>query len=338
MKALFSYPTPFFLAHGGAQTLTEGIMSGLAQVGVEVEPERWWDDRQKGDILHYVARCQTINVQLAHAKGMKVVMTDLLDQVASRPRSKLFTQRLMIRMAKRFLPGGMLMKLNWDIYKELDAMVFCAGHEWDVAQYLFDATPGRGYFIGHGVDNDALEELARPEKEGDYLVSVATIAPRKNSVLLAQCAHKAKTPILFLGKPYTTADPYFQEFMKLVDNKTVRYAGFVDEREKRRLLRAAKGFVLLSHFESGCIAVYEAGAAGLPLLLSDLPWARHGYPEATALRFVNFNSAEAIIPALKSFYAESHRHDAPTFLVQTWKDVGRQYLAIYEKILAGKER
>src|SRR5207253_8514081 len=61
LRVLHSFPTrrssdlnPFFLAHGGTQTLIESLMSEIARLGVEVEPARWWDDRQRGDILHFI--------------------------------------------------------------------------------------------------------------------------------------------------------------------------------------------------------------------------------------------------------------------------------------------
>src|ERR1700733_15164896 len=82
MKVLFFNNPPFFLAHGGMQTWTEALMRSLAQIGVEVEPERWWDDQQKGDIIHYFLRPPIVNIRAAHDKGFKMVLTDCLDQTS----------------------------------------------------------------------------------------------------------------------------------------------------------------------------------------------------------------------------------------------------------------
>jgi hypothetical protein len=84
MKILFFCNPPFFLTHGGMQTLAEALMRELAGLGVEVEPERWWDENQRGDIMHYFLRPPIANVRAAHAKGFKVVMTENLGQTASR--------------------------------------------------------------------------------------------------------------------------------------------------------------------------------------------------------------------------------------------------------------
>ena len=324
---------PFFLAHGGSQTLIEALMRELANLGVTVEPVRWWDENQTGDIIHYVGRPNRSSLRLAHEKKFKVVMTDLLDQTASRSPLRLFLQRRAIRTACTVAPhlAGLF---SWGIYKEIDVMVYAVGHEWEVAQYLFDAHPQRGHIIPHGLEEPALKQLAMPAAEEDYLVSVATIHPRKNQVLLAEAARLAKVPVVFLGKPYSPENDYFLRFKQLVEGKYVRYPGFVNEEEKHRWLRGARGFALLSQFESGCIAVYEAAAAGLPLFLPSLPWAAKSYPQARQLQLVKLRTAGQIAAELGRFYNQAHRRREPTFPVLPWREVAKEYLRLYEKVLA----
>ena len=334
MKVLFSNSLPFFLAHGGTQTLIESLMKNLAGLGVEVEPERWWDENQTGDILHYMNRPPLFNVRAAQAKGFRVMMTESLDQTASRSRRQLFGQRCVTNLARTLLPSGLTYRLGWDVYQELDAMVYVVEHEWETAKYLFRANPARGHIIPHGMEPDALADLARPQAQEDYLVCAATIHPRKNSVLLAQAARLAGAPVVFLGKPYAPDDAYFLEFQKHVDNKMVRYPGFVSTEEKHRYLRGARGFVLLSQFESGSISVYEAAAAGLPLFLSDLPWANKVYRQARHTSFVRLTSAGRIAPALRAFHAQARRQPEKTFPLLTWRQVAERYVEIYRKLLA----
>jgi glycosyltransferase involved in cell wall biosynthesis len=310
-------------------------MRELPGLGVEVEPARWWDEDQRGDILHYITRpTYGVEVDLAQKKGYRVVMTEFLDQTGSRSHARLWAQRLAIRLTERLLPhlGG---KLSWKAYRELDAMVYAVQHEWDVARYLFGAPPDRGHIIPHGLEEDAIQELARPQAEEDYLVCAATITPRKNSVLLAEAARQAQVPVVFVGKPYSPQDDYFRAFESLVDGRWVRYAGFVPEEEKRRLFRGARGFVLLSRFESGCIAVYEAAASGLPLLLSDLPWASKVYGRLPRVRLLRLGAPSSVALHLKAFHAQAHRSAKQTFPVMSWREVARCYLKVYEKVLMG---
>lgn len=328
MKVIFSHSLPFFLAHGGSQTLIEELMRGLRNCGVDVEPERWWDENQTGDILHFVGRPYRSNVLLAKKKGFKVVLTDLLDTVAARSPSKLFVQRTLMRAIHRFAPT-MTERVAWDVYREFDAMVFALSHESEVAQYLFKAPPERCHVIPWGLQSQALAALKESKPEEDYLISIASITPRKSTLQLARAAKDAEVPVLFVGKPFSEADPYFSEFKSLVDGKFVRYAGFVSNDEKVRLLRAARGFALLSWGESGCVAVYEAAAAGLPLFLTDAPWARSGYPGADPICFANPDAHTETVRALKKFYAQSHRLTRTTFPLLSWDQIAQRYVDLY---------
>lgn len=311
----------------------DNLFKYLPDFGVEPEPLRWWDQGQSGDLIHTIARPETGVVRLAHDKGMKVVMSDILDVPASRSDVQLFCQRALIGGSK-LLFSGLTWKINWEVYQEVDALVFVLLREQKVAEYLFDAPPERCHVINHAVEPEALEELARPEGEGDHLISVATIAPRKNTLMLARAAILAQVPIVFLGKPYSEDDPYFVEFKKLVDGKYVRYPGFVSRDEKYRLLRSARGFCLLSFGETGCIAIHEASAAGLPLFLSDLPWSRHGYRDAkSGITFVDLKKPSGLAERLRGFYEQSHRLPHHIFPVQSWRDVAEQYAAVYRKVL-----
>ena len=335
MKVIFSHYAPFFLAHGGAQTIIEEIMRGLRNKGVDVEPERWWDENQTGDVLHYIARPIKSNVLLAKKHGFKTVMTDLLDTVAARSPAKLFLNRTIVRGVTRFAPG-MTDRVAWDVYRELDAMIFSLSHESDVAQYLFAAPPERCHVMPWGLRAEAIADLAKPQAEEDYLISIASIVPRKNTVRLARAAREAQVPILFVGKPLAHSDDYFREFQSLIDNKFVRHAGFVAEEEKYRLLRGARGFALLSWGESGCVAAYEAAAAGLPLFLNDAPWARTGYPGANPIQFAKADAHSDVVSGLRKFYSTAHRMTRTTFPILSWDQVAERHIALYQQLLNGK--
>ena len=144
--------------------------------------------------------------------------------------------------------------------------------------------------------------------------------------------------MVFLGKPYATDDPYFLRFQQLVDGKYVRYPGFVSAEEKYGYLRGARGFALLSQFESGCIAIFEAAAAGLPLFLSDLRWARQSYPEARDVSFVSPNDAGQVRERLLDFYQRAHRKPGTTFPLLNWAQVAQNYLTVYHQILGHEQR
>jgi glycosyltransferase involved in cell wall biosynthesis len=136
---------------------------------------------------------------------------------------------------------------------------------------------------------------------------------------------------VFLGKPFSEEEPYFKEFRALVDGECVVYPGYVSESEKNAWMVGASGFVLASRAESGCIAVYEAAAAGLPMLLSDRPWAR-AYGKNPFLDLVQ-PAEDALAKRLKPFFDASGRMEDCTFPVATWDDIAKQYLSVYQRAI-----
>jgi glycosyltransferase involved in cell wall biosynthesis len=251
---------------------------------------------------------------------------------ASRPPFALWLRQAALAL-DRSLSGIINRRMGLEVYQRLDAAVYITELEARVAQRLYLAPPQRCRVIPHALTAKSLDDLARPQAEEDFLITAATIAPRKNTVLLAEAARRAQVPVVFLGKPYSEQDSYYRQFKDLVDGRYVRYPGFVSTEEKHRLLRGARGFVLLSEFESGCIAVYEAAAAGLPLLLSDLPWANRVYQQARESRFVSLGSVRGVAAELRSFYVSAHREPATTFPVKSWREIAECYLELYREIL-----
>lgn len=101
MKILINCSLPFALAHGGQQIQIERTQAALQSVGLEVEPVRWWDDKQKGDIIHYAGRMPAAQIELAHQNGIKVVMAELLTAPGSRTPGQLRLQRILNRTMER---------------------------------------------------------------------------------------------------------------------------------------------------------------------------------------------------------------------------------------------
>ncbi len=332
MKIILSHSIPFALAHGGTQTLIESLMGQAAALGVEMEPERWWDEKQKGDILHYIGRPIDLHVQLARQKGSRLVMTEFLDRTASRTPSALLAQRCAKAAASRLLPGW-TGRLGWGVYKDMDALIYVTDLEAQVAATLFGAPRDRLHVIPHGLPEEELASLRAPDHEQDYLVCLATIHPRKNPLLLAQAAKLARVPVRFVGRPYGENDPYYRAFLEQLDPTYVRYEGFVSRERKHELLRQARGFALLSEMESGCFAVYEAAAAGLPQLLSDRPWASRVYAQIPGIDFVRLGSPHAVAEKLAAFYHSAHRRQRMTFPVASWRDIALRYTKVYQEIL-----
>src|SRR6185503_2412225 len=106
-------------------------------------------------------------------------------------------------------------------------------------------------------------------ERGRWLVCTAIITERKRVLELAQAALHAQTPIWIIGKPYSETDPYFQEFLALAKThpEVIRYEGAISDRQRlAQIYREARGFVLLSKWESLSLSALEAAACGCPVL------------------------------------------------------------------------
>jgi glycosyltransferase involved in cell wall biosynthesis len=332
MKILFNCHVPFMLAHGGAQIQIEQTKAALDKIGVETEFLRWWDDQQTGDILHHFARIPTHLLKLAQARGMKVVMADLLTEQGSRSPARLRLHRWMSRLLKRTLPYSLVASFSWDSYLLADACIALTPHEAWLMSYVFGSPPARIHVVPNGVEEAFLQSA--PATRGQWLICTATITERKRVLELALVAVHAQTPLWIIGKAYSDSDPYANRFLQLAKQhpKTLRFEGAVNDRAQlARIYREARGFVLLSAMESLSISALEAAACECPLLLSDLPWARTVFKESVSYCPITDDTARSST-VLKRFYDDAPKLKPPAKPL-TWIEIATQLKGIYAGLL-----
>lgn len=332
MKIIMYDDTPSYFCPGGKQVLAQKIYENLNSLGVAVEYARWWDPSQKCDLIHMFTSSYAM-VRMAQQAGVKTILTHIIDITTNMSRWQRLIRQIGIYSFRKLLPERILHLFSWYILPQFDALTYLHQPDAETAINIYGAPRQKTYIIPHGCDAEIIERLQDgPRNKQSYLLSVANIVPRKNTLRLAQAAKLANVPVVFLGKPFSQEDEYFREFLKLVDGKYVMYPGYVSEEEKIKYLLEASGFVLFSDAESGCIAVYEAAAAGLPLLLSDLPWS-HSYGQHETILYVDIKIEGMAANRLSSFYESSHRLEGFSFPVMTWKEIAEHYIRVYEKVL-----
>lgn len=337
MKVILFDTTCAFLTPGGKTTHAVKLQKEISKLGVDIEFSRWWDSSlRNADIIHFLSPVPSI-AKLAKERGMGTYLSMIFDYETSKP---LITKVKSIAKARvlSHLPFGLSRKFGyWNALPYMDKIQFMHMQDRDTALKFFPGFIDRKktiiiphaydpeeMFLDKGID---IGQMGFPAK---YLVSCANIAPRKQNILLARLAKKARIPVVFMGSSLDN-DPYFKAFKSEVDGKYVFYPGYVSREMRDCIERNASGYVLLSRGESGCIAVYEAAAYKMPILLSNLPWAK-GYDNPTDVYFCDFwNEAVATIQ-LKEFYENSGKLDHMPFNAMTWSEVAKLYVAEYEKI------
>ncbi|MGO8763807.1 MAG: glycosyltransferase [Limisphaerales bacterium] len=334
MKILFDHHLPFSLAHGGVQTQIEQTKAGLESIGVEVEYLRWWDGKQRGDLIHFFAAPNAGYVQLAHSVAMPVVITQLFTETCNRTDPALKRQRLLVRAILALPFGrGVKQQLTWDAYRTCDQNVVGLEAEQSVLQTVYGVPPQKISIIPLGLTEDFLRAGAG-SRTGDHLICTGTITPRKNSVELAEMGRAAETPILFVGKPYSEADSYWQRFKSLIDDRFVKFHPFVSsELEMIELLHQARGFVLMSWHENWCLSAHEAVACGLPLLVQDQKWSRERFG-SQARYFGRTGFKRQNVEILRKFWMDAPFLAAPNIKLFSWTETAQKLRAIYERILS----
>jgi len=333
MKLLIDHPWPFALAHGGLQTQIEQTRAALERKGIEVEYVRWWDDRQTGDLIHYFGRPSAEYITFAQAKGMKVVFNELLTGLGSRSAQARFLQKSLIRVSQKLLPKAFTSRMAWDAYQKADTVIALTGWEAELMRTMFDADAAKTVVVPNGVE--AVFFRTDPSQpKGDYLVSTATIDPRKRVLELAEAAALAKIPVWIVGKPYAETDAYYLEFRaaQKKHREFIRYEGAISDRSQlAAIYREARGFVLLSQRESLSLSALEAAAAGCSYLLSDQPWARSVFG-TSAVYASPAARGESLAGVLRDFY-EKAPGLRPEFQPFTWDEIGGQLQSLYQRLL-----
>jgi glycosyltransferase involved in cell wall biosynthesis len=226
--------------------------------------------------------------------------------------------------------------LGWDAYEKADGFVALTNWEAELMRTMFRANPDKIRVIANGVESIFFSPPTGIESRADYLVSTATIHPRKRVLELAEAAAQAKIPIWIIGRPYSESDPYFLQFLEMQRRHSayVRYEGAIDDRaELARAYQHARGFVLLSTNESLSLSALEAAAAKCPLLLSDLPWAKSFFG-------AHATYASASEPCHRlAFHLKDFFDRAPSIKdgikPPTWDEVADQLMAFYHQCWQG---
>ncbi|MEO8352279.1 MAG: glycosyltransferase family 4 protein [Chthoniobacteraceae bacterium] len=335
MKILIDHHYPFQIAHGGLQIQVEQTFKALRNLGVDVEYLRWWDETQTGDLIHYFGRPAPNYIRGARKKGIRFVFTELLGATGARSPGTLRVQWLTNRVFERCAPRIVVDRMWWDSYQVTDACIALTGWEAHLIHWLFNAPPDRVRVIGNGVETEFLEPEA--SVRGKWLVTTASILPVKRIVETAQAAAETQTPYWVIGRPFSEDDPYFGEFRSLQKRhpEVIRYEGAIsDRRQLAQVYREARGFVMLSQWESLSISALEAAACGCPLLLSDLPWAHSVFGDAAT--FCRWDaSVEERKRVLSRFYEAAPSLPVPPQPLG-WQEIAESLRSLYKSLLDTK--
>ncbi|MFQ3670862.1 MAG: hypothetical protein SNJ84_05330 [Verrucomicrobiia bacterium] len=332
LKILFDHPFPFALAHGGVETQILETKRGLESIGLEVEFFRWWDPNQTGNLIHFFGLPSLGYLDRARAKNIPVVATHLLTATCNRPPWRLRLQGAVVDLLLR-LPGWGTVRdqTTWPVLRSLPCLCVGLEAERNALIWAFGVKPERIHLIPLGLADDFLQ-APPPTRNEPWLITTGTITQRKHSLELALWAKAARTPLLFVGKPYSKSDPYWRAFHREIDGTWVIHHPHVESRnEIISLLSRARGFVLHSAHENWCLSAHEAAACGLPLLLPDQPWSRERFGDQAHYWPARPGADHARL--LRTFYDQCPNLAPPAIRLGSWNESAAQLLEVYRKML-----
>ncbi|MDX1521780.1 MAG: glycosyltransferase family 1 protein, partial [Anaerolineae bacterium] len=139
--------------------------------------------------------------------------------------------------------------------------------------------------------------------QGDYLLYLGTLHPRKNLGRLIDAFQQAiKTvknqaiQLVIAGKPGWLYNAIYEQVQQLGLTNRVIFPGYIAAAHKPALLSGAKAYVFPSLYEGFGLPVLEAMACGVPVLTSDVSSLPEVAGEAALL--VNPHHTEAIAAGL----------------------------------------
>ncbi len=193
------------------------------------------------------------------------------------------------------------------VLRRADAVV-SVGH--DLAEHLRTAMGVSNVtVIPNGIPVDTFQ-VGQSTGTGVALLSICRLVPRKNILVLIDAVERLVGEGHDLSLVVAGTGPEKNAIEQRIARASgaVRFAGFIDEARKRRLLREADVFVQLSTREGLSIAALEALASGVPCVVSDLPGVREPIDAGVTGWYVQDpEQVDAVVAALRRVLADRDR-------------------------------
>jgi len=350
MKVLFvSYPASFQNIGGGEIVLLK-MREHLQKLGVEVKLFDMWRDRvERFDLVHVfgtVKDCLGL-VRVAKARRVPVAVTPIF---WSSWRRALYTYGspaekaglLLRHAAKVCLPA-----LPSDRRRMLclaDRILPNSKMESDQIRRLFGIPAERMSVVYNGVDRRFAQAepglfKARYGIEGEFILSVGRLEPRKNQLNLIRAARRLGAPRLVLVGDTVSGFESYERACRAEAKGVAEFIPAIDHEDPllASAYAACRLCVLPGWFETPGLAALEAALAGSPLAVTEAGSAREYFADEAS--YFDPSNPEAMAEAMR----QRLRRGASSFLKQSilerfiWESVAGDTLRIYGELAAGKE-
>lgn len=315
---------PPALGGGGLELQMGRTAAALRRRGHEVDHVEGLQEGDTFDVLHAFGSEANVWFDVHHWRRSQAPLV-LSPVIVSSPGR---VERQLVLGAA--LPGLMTTaRMKRELLVRADAVVCLTAYERDLAKRL-GRRAGDVSVIGNGAETLPPEDLPEPPSElpdQPFALLLGGVSERKRQAeILAALAGRLPAVVVggWAGPP--EARPAFERELKRSGG--IWLGEIADPGLIQSIQRRALGQVLLSSAETQSLAVLEALAVGLPVVVSDIP--SHRELAATHPGLVHVVSGPAAaVEALVGLHGAPRPAPAP---VPTWDDVAAALEKVYARV------
>lgn len=221
------------------------------------------------------------------------------------------------------------MKTQLDIDQEINFTVAPNGIE------INNYNTQKDYEINNLLKKYNLEGI----KLDNYILCIGRIEPRKNQISLIKALEDTGIGVIFIGGINTKLKSYYNEFIKLIDNKKYIYLGKLKHDEVISIYKLMDVSVLPSWFEVTSLVDLEAATNGLKIVTTKYSY-MHDFlgEEAIYCNPNDLNSIKnSILKAKNSKNNSEYRKKLMNMIKEyTWENTSDKIYDVYARILEVK--
>lgn len=315
------------LVFGGFEEQMIDAIEAAKLAGVKIDKLNLWNRNSSYEIIHlWGLEVENYkNIYWAKKSNKKIVLSCLLPYENFFSSTKLF-------LLKKLYKGKVL--------KEIISMVdaFTVVNEIQ-KKYLvdnFDVDSNIIYVIPNIIKNNFFSNQIKKDKK--YVLCVGNICERKKQIILAKACAQEKIPLILVGNTIPGEENYASELMLIIkkNSQYIKWYKNIKSGSAKllELYSNATIFSLLSKIETQPIAVMEAIAMNIPILLSDSPYVKQKY-FCSAITVKN-NSIDKIKRALRIILENPAKFYPDKKIILECKQniVGQQYKNLYQNLIS----
>jgi len=200
----------------------------------------------------------------------------------------------------------------------------------------------RAVVIPNGVEAARFAAATPSRRHGSYLVTVGGIEPRKGSIDLLEAYALARDRIPWLRLIIAGGETLFdyRSYRATWENRaralgvTPEVLGTVPHDDLPALVAGAAAFAFPSTKEGFGLAAMEALAAGVPVVVRDLPVLRDVFGDTVRYGTELASLADALLAAIKDPDPARQTRGRALAFTHTWSAAARRHLSLYRALVA----